>query len=241
VSFNNVFLEDWLLATPKGAFGNYADLEMGIRDPNATNDFKLKAYVAGEPVDPIHPAVSLASSVTQPGGTPLTLHAGHSRALFEQMYGVMISANKIVDIISMCRKDGTPSGQFLAAIRNAITYLSNKPSAQDIAIRVLLGMPGGLFGQAGSGPYWTAERVLNELVRDVQSPSTRMQVYVAYYTEPFVWNHAKIVAADGLAAVSGGHNMWDGAYLWENPVLDVSMQLSGLAATDGHHFADTMW
>jgi len=69
-----------------------------------------------------------------------------------------------------------------------------------------------------------------------------MRVYLAWHTNSLTvaWNHAKIVAADGQMALVGGHNMESVPYLWANPVFDMSMMLSGLAAADAHHFADTM-
>jgi len=101
VSFNNSLPADWLIATPKGSFGSYTDLEMALGDETATNDFKLKEKVPDEEPDSHHPALPTISSVTSPGQAPLILHEGHSRAIYEQIYRVIVSATRIVDIITM--------------------------------------------------------------------------------------------------------------------------------------------
>jgi phosphatidylserine/phosphatidylglycerophosphate/cardiolipin synthase-like enzyme len=232
VSIDNVLASDWWIGTPPRPFISYADFPMRIVDDQATNDFKLKVKGPNDVVDPKHPAVAINSSVTASGTTPLVLYAGHSYRLYEAMYKIITSAEKFVDIATLL---DPPSGEFLAAMRNAITFLSNKSQARDVAIRLLFGAPPDYNGPS-------AESTLHDLVRDVTSSSSKMKVYLGY-TNLFTvaWNHSKIVAADGKMALVGGHNWWDRDYLDDNPVMDVSMVLSGLAATDAHQFADCQW
>ncbi|KAK5454973.1 hypothetical protein LTS15_005693 [Exophiala xenobiotica] len=233
VSFNNTLPPDWLVSTPNHPFIPYVNFEQRVLDPNATNDFKLKAQSAGDPVDPKHPAVPLNSSITAPGGSPLVLKAGHSYQIYEKIYKVITSAEKFVDFMTLL---SMPTGEFLVAIRNAITFLSKKPQAQNITIRFL-------FGNSSAPPSSNSNsttEVLQALVRDVTS--SNMKVYVGYANgSPFGWSHTKLVAADGNMALVGGHNCWSDDYLGDNPVQDVSMLLSGLAATDAHQYADCMW
>jgi hypothetical protein len=245
-SFNSVFAADWLISTPENAFGSYTDFEMPIIQQGA-NDFNLKPC-DGSPPDPKHPCVALASSVNTPGGTPLQLHAGQSRVLYEEMYKLITSGAQFIDITGLLRNTATPSGEFLAAIRNAITYLSKKPEAQNIIIRLLFGEPLGWAGDSGwlpgTGPYQSAPDLLTQLTRDIPSTTTsRMKIYVAYTSSvpSITWNHSKIIAVDAQRAMVGGHNMWAEPYLRDNPVLDVSLKLSGMAAVDVHRFADNLW
>jgi hypothetical protein len=167
LSFDNTMASDWLIITPNSPCEPYSEFQMAIRD-DAANDFHLKPHQPREPIDPTHPAVELESSVTYPGGPRLNLHAGHSRQIYEEMYKIITTATRCVDIMSLIRKDATPSGQFLAAVRNAITYLSHKPEANSVQIRILLGMPLGWVGQyvqpSGTGPYQHIDDVRNELV-----------------------------------------------------------------------------
>lgn len=245
-SFDNSLSDDWLIATPESIYWNGGQFRMPVIEDGA-NDFNLKPC---DEMHPRHPCVTLESSVKRPGSTPLRLQAGHSRAIYEGIYNTIIKGRKIVDVTGLLRENETPSGEFMAAVRNAITYLSYLPEARDVVIRILLGEPFGWFGDLGwgplPGPYKNAPTLLQDLTRDIPSDTaSRMKLYIVY-SSGFLnlsptWNHAKIVAIDGSDALVGGHNMWHSAYLRDNPVLDVSMKLKGHAAADAQQFADQLW
>jgi phosphatidylserine/phosphatidylglycerophosphate/cardiolipin synthase-like enzyme len=55
------------------------------------------------------------------------------------------------------------------------------------------------------------------------------------------WNHSKIVAADGVRAVVGGHNTWATQYLGATPVHDVSGLFEGSVVLAVHRFCDQLW
>jgi phosphatidylserine/phosphatidylglycerophosphate/cardiolipin synthase-like enzyme len=55
------------------------------------------------------------------------------------------------------------------------------------------------------------------------------------------WNHSKIVAADGMRAVVGGHNLWGKQYLGATPVHDVSGLFEGSVVWAVHRFCDQLW
>ena len=55
------------------------------------------------------------------------------------------------------------------------------------------------------------------------------------------WNHAKIIAVDGKYMLTGGHNLWDVAYLKAAPVTDTSVQLEGSVVQGAHRFLDYIW
>ncbi|UKZ50503.1 hypothetical protein TrVGV298_004766 [Trichoderma virens] len=248
VSYNNSLTPDWVITTPNHPFASYSDFEMPIADTVEHNGFFLKPFVSGEPIDPRHPAVDIASSVQSPGNSPLKLHAGHSRRIYEEMYNMITSGTKFVDIMSMLMQNDTPTGQFKAAVRNAITYLSNKPGAEHLKMRIMFGAPltfvGNLdYPSEAPGPFRAADVLLSDLTRDITNANCQMTIYVGYscWDSPFTWNHAKIIAVDGSSAMTGGHNMWYHAYLGQNPRFDATMKLSGLAAEDAHLFAETVW
>lgn len=48
-------------------------------------------------------------------------------------------------------------------------------------------------------------------------------------------------AVDGIYLHTGGHNLWDGHYLSFDPVHDLSLELEGVVAHDGHLFANKQW
>ncbi|KAL3913093.1 MAG: hypothetical protein SGARI_000827, partial [Bacillariaceae sp.] len=50
-----------------------------------------------------------------------------------------------------------------------------------------------------------------------------------------------IIAVDGKYLHTGGHNMWDGHYLTYDPVHDLSLEMTGPVAMDGHYFCNRQW
>jgi phosphatidylserine/phosphatidylglycerophosphate/cardiolipin synthase-like enzyme len=161
---------------------------------------------------------------------------GHSDALLDRFYRLIVSAESAVDIALLQPPADT---RFLASMRNAITRLAR--SGRRVTIRVLVGdhPPAG----TDAGAFARA------LLRDAAVPSSRLDVYVGATRScsgqppcsALSWNHAKIVAVDGRRAIVGGHNMWSADYLGAAPVQDVSMEVHGPAATDAHRFLDELW
>ena len=50
-----------------------------------------------------------------------------------------------------------------------------------------------------------------------------------------------MIAMDGKYLHTGGHNLWDKHYLRHSPVFDLSVELRGPVAHDGHMFANNAW
>jgi phosphatidylserine/phosphatidylglycerophosphate/cardiolipin synthase-like enzyme len=120
----------------------------------------------------------------------------------------------------------------LAALRNAVTYLSHK--SEPIRVRVI-------YGDIIATPETSPSEVLKSLVRDVD-PASRLHVSVAQYRDGLTsWDHAKIVAADGKVAIVGGENLWTGHYLGKDPVHDLSIRVRGSAAAQANRFANELW
>jgi phosphatidylserine/phosphatidylglycerophosphate/cardiolipin synthase-like enzyme len=173
----------------------------------------------------------VAASITMPGGTPTKMCIGHSDHVYEEMYRVLISAQRYADVTSLL----PPDGRFLAAMRNAVTYLAR--TGLPVQARFLFG------NYPATGGSVDTKAVLTSLTRDIPAGS-QLKVAVGSYRScnlPPSWNHSKIVAADGRAVIVGGHNLWDAHYLGKNPVHDVSMRLRGPAAVDAHLFANEQW
>jgi phosphatidylserine/phosphatidylglycerophosphate/cardiolipin synthase-like enzyme len=130
--------------------------------------------------------------------------------------------------------------RFLAALRNAVTWLAY--SGRLVTVRVIVGS----YPPLG----FDAAAYLRELTRDAAAaPNARIRVHVGAIRPcdggpscgGLSWNHAKIVAVDGDVAIVGGHNLWTPDYLASAPVHDVSMMVEGSAARDAHRFADALW
>lgn len=181
--------------------------------------------------------VALRASVVKPGQRPASFCLGHSDALIDRFYDLIVTAEKSVDILLL---QPAPESRFRAGLRNAITRLAHGGRA--VTMRIMIGShpPEGVdvpgFGR--------------ELMRDAGAVSTsRLKLYVGATRScngedtcgAYSWSHAKAIAVDGRAAMVGGHNMWSADYLLDAPVHDLSMQIEGPAARDAHGFADALW
>jgi phosphatidylserine/phosphatidylglycerophosphate/cardiolipin synthase-like enzyme len=82
--------------------------------------------------------------------------------------------------------------------------------------------------------------VSRELVKDLPTDAN-IRLWVGAWRRGVSWNHAKIIAVDGKYLHTGGHNMWDGHYLTYDPVHDLSLEMVGDVALDGHYFANRQW
>lgn len=170
---------------------------------------------------------TVEATVNTPGDAPRSMCLGHSDALVDTIYEMIVSAESKVDIVSLT----PPDGRFETAVRNAITYLHRMNRRVDVR---------GLFASAPLMEVDMAD-VLKSWTRDLPENST-VHVNLAGYRKGIdSWNHAKIIAVDGREALVGGHNMWTDHYLTFAPVHDLSMRLEGSAVDDAHRFADKLW
>lgn len=162
---------------------------------------------------------------------------GQADSLVDRFYRPIVAAQQAVDITLL---EPAPDGRFLAALRNAMTVLAQSHRA--VTVRLLIGQ----FPPTGANP----KAFLSEVIRDARKvQGANLTIYASAMRScgggvlcpSFSWNHAKIVAVDGRMAVVGGHNQWTQDYLIDDPVHDLSMQVSGGAARDAHRFADALW
>ncbi|WP_135079542.1 phospholipase D-like domain-containing protein [Terasakiella sp. SH-1] len=227
-SDNNSFAPDWLYATPTNVWGlPYDQFKQAVAGDST--DFHLQACTTAE--GPTQQCKAVSATVTEPGAEPANLLVGHSYRIYDAIYDVMTSARVLLDFTTLT----VPTGKFLTAFQNAITYLSNLPEDQRPVIRILYSNP------LPNIPPLTAEPFLSEITKQLD-PSKKMTIYVTVMSSSFSsWNHSKIVAADGKKALTGGHNVWGEQYLGKNPVFDVSMMLEGEAALDAHEYANSLW
>ena len=227
----------WLLQTPNAWGMASASVPFYPVDCKGCDaDFRLPRCVA-DPDCADGACVPLAASVRRRGAARRKFCVGQSDRVVDAFYGLVASAQRAVDITMLAP---AADFRFLAALRNAVTFLAY--SRRPVTIRVIVGdyPPDG----------FDAAKLLRALVRDaVRAPKARLSVYVGAMRScdagatcgALSWNHSKIVAVDGKRAIVGGHNLWTPDYLAAAPVHDISMSLEGPAAADAHHFADALW
>jgi hypothetical protein len=233
VSHDNTFDSNWLINTPLQPL--YGEPVSQLVHPaactsNCDPDFALQLCTRASDCTGGGACEPVLASVKVAGQAPTSMCVGHSAAFVDRIYGLVAGAQSFVDITSL----SPPDGQFLAAIRNAITLLSverNPPEVRIISAEIPV-----------EGTVNT-KTLLESFTRDVASTS-KMHVAVGAYRSSDTsesWNHAKMIAVDGKTAIVGGHNMWSQQYLTLDPVNDTSMEVHGTAAADAHRFANLLW
>lgn len=237
MSDGNWLPDEWLIQTPDvWGLASAAVPFLPLDCKNCDRDFQLpvcrRALDCG-----VGTCRALKSSVIRPYGAARSFCVGHSDVVVDRFYEVMTSAHRTLDITVL---QPPPDGRFLAAMRNAVTWLAR--SRRPVTIRVMIGShPVG-----GTDPL----AFLQELIRDAAFiPGSRLQLYVGAIRScngeascgALSWNHSKIVVADGRRALVGGHNQWTGDYLAGAPTHDISMEVEGPAAAAASRFAGALW
>jgi murine toxin len=145
--------------------------------------------------------------------------------------GSMVAgAERIVDIVTL----DAPTGVFLREITAGLRAHADRD--QPLLVRFMFGFV-PVVGRV--------EDFRDELARlraeELPNESVRVVLGQCYTMLGRWWNHAKIVAVDGAAAIVGGHNLWGDAYAGYPPVHDLSVRVDGPAAADSHRFAEFIW
>jgi len=200
----------------------------------------------------------VASTRTSEESEAKNLCVGHSFELYDRMYNHIIQAEHFVDITSLDSFDliGTNTQrkflkdgmQFAAMVRNALTYLAS--TGREITIKCHFGSIPGIEisemfdkGSVQVNNNEQTEHILKEITKGLdQYPDQKLTVWVGTYRYNLSnWNHGKIIAIDGKKLITGGTNYYSQHYLQEDPVHDVSMQISGGPAITAHKFAEALW
>jgi hypothetical protein len=153
----------WIMETPdvwgeQAAAVRYVSLDC----KNCDADFRLPVCHA-PPDCSSGPCSPLLASVVRPGERPRRFCLGPADKLLDVFYTLVISARKSVDIVMLAPP---ADGRFLAALRNAVTWLAY--SGRSVTIRAIAGD----YPPAGAD----MRKFLDELVRDARSaPKSRLR------------------------------------------------------------------
>lgn len=221
---------------PDGGTGPYLtqdEIERCLRDRNCETRTYFNSGICEE------------VSATRRGETELAekLCVSHSHDFYERIYNHIIQAEHLVEITSLDSFDligssgkANNGNPFLAAVRNALTYLSK--TGKKIIVKCHFGsIAGGEF----SGANEDTEKILKSITNGMVTPS-EMTVWVGTYRYEFnSWNHGKIIAIDSKKLITGGSNYYQTHYLREDPIHDVSLQVSGGPAITAHRYSQRLW
>jgi phosphatidylserine/phosphatidylglycerophosphate/cardiolipin synthase-like enzyme len=225
------FSPGWLLQTPEpfhwGTPVADFDADVTCHDADCHPDFELRRCDTQDDCFDGGTCTEMRATVTAPGMPSEMLCAGHSDLLWDDIYATIVQAESWVDIATLTQ----PDGRFLAAMRNAVTYLD--ATEQEVMLRMLY----------GDIPILThaTDDVIEDLTRDI-GHDTALRIHVGKWRMGIdSWNHAKIIAVDGQILIEGGHNLWTPHYLEVAPIHDLSMRLTGAPAAAAHRFLEPSW
>lgn len=153
---------------------------------------------------------------------------GHDDWFPEKLAELLARTEYWADVMSL----GPPDGLFMRKFNEALKIIANKNLNRVIVVRMMfaniIGMP------------VNCTKVIRRLTKGVPK-NGGLQLWVGAWRRGVSWNHAKLIAIDGLYLHTGGHNLWEQHYLRNNPVHDLSLELRGRVAHDGHLFANEQW
>ena len=155
---------------------------------------------------------------------------GHGDWFPEKMCDIMKKTTTWCDVMSL----GPPDGIFSEKIKEALAVIceTSKGAEKPIIVRMMFGNIVGMPTNCNA--------LRAELTADLPSDAN-VQIWIGAWRKGTSWNHAKLIAVDGRYLHTGGHNLWDRHYLRKNPVHDISIELEGRVAHDGHLFANEQW
>jgi phosphatidylserine/phosphatidylglycerophosphate/cardiolipin synthase-like enzyme len=199
----------------------------------------------------------------------------HSDEVLNQVWDLLSAARYQIDITSLANS----STSWQEAMRNGIQYAANElvrtsgvgpvpATAHRLQVRVL-------YGEQSLPPWWKALAPgrdmppLTWMKQEIELLGAGLAVPTiaagggnagrfelvggVFHPSVSIWNHAKIIAVDGLTAMVGGHNLWGYDYLDRQraapghvdqeaaAVHDVSLIVRGSAARSAHQYVNTLW
>eukprot|EP00578_Thalassiosira_sp_NH16_P001253 CAMPEP_0181131218 /NCGR_PEP_ID=MMETSP1071-20121207/30305_1 /TAXON_ID=35127 /ORGANISM="Thalassiosira sp., Strain NH16" /LENGTH=715 /DNA_ID=CAMNT_0023217391 /DNA_START=318 /DNA_END=2465 /DNA_ORIENTATION=- len=164
--------------------------------------------------------------------TSLDPGEGHDDWLPEKLAEIIGRTEAWCDVMTL----GQPDGKFLTALQSALQKIAIRSKlnsrSNPIVIRIV-------FGNYPARPV-DCDRFTKVLTKNLPMDAN-LHIWVGAWRRGFTWNHAKLISVDGVHLHTGGHNMWEEPYLMKNPVHDLSLEMEGRVAIDGHHFADQQW
>lgn len=156
--------------------------------------------------------------------------------LLDAMSEIITQTTRFLDISSL---ELFPDGHFETMLTRSFADLAR--SGRKVDVRLLF----------GSHPYTTEspeslERLLVRLTSQIPAGTSTLRVWAGRLATSnqglqSSFNHAKIIAADGVRALVGGHNLWSDDYFGFAPTNDTSASLGGPAAAEPHRYLDRLW
>lgn len=156
----------------------------------------------------------------------------HDQPFCSRMCEIMSRTQHWCDICSLSPPNGLFMDKFKQALADIAVNAQSKDEDDPIIVRMMFG---NIIGQPVN-----CDAVMRQLTADLDEDAN-VNLWVGAWRTGVSWNHAKIIAADGRYLHTGGHNLWYRHYNKLDPIHDLSFELEGRVAHDGHLFANKQW
>jgi hypothetical protein len=140
----------------------------------------------------------------------------HSDWLPEKMADILSHTKKWADILSLA----PPDGMFMEEMQKALATVAIRARDNNVVVVVRM-----IFAHIIGMPINCNKLIEKFIVGIPQDCYNNINIWVGAWRKGVSWNHAKIIAVDGIHLHTGGHNMWDYHYLKKSPVHDLSIEL----------------
>jgi phosphatidylserine/phosphatidylglycerophosphate/cardiolipin synthase-like enzyme len=155
---------------------------------------------------------------------------GHDDWFPEKMGEIMSRTEVWCDVMSLA----PPDGLFMTQVQEALVKIAVRAAEKEKPVIVRM-----MFGNIPAMPV-NCNKLIKEITKNLPDDAN-IHLWVGAWRRGASWNHAKIIAVDGKYLHTGGHNMWTKHYLNHKPVHDLSLEMEGRVANDGHRFANKQW
>lgn len=243
---------DWLIASPEGYWGKSAaefphNLACKPGESGCDKDFLRRLCSTDDDCRNQNTSCQLLEASANPTTPARKMCLGSGDQLLNRYYKVITSAEKHLEITSL----SMPNGRFRTMLRNALAVLMVKPNPPSVrmlysgsdVVNINITHP----AQKYLRDFWyevghAAGRSDADLRSEDDRKAQKMKMNLAWLTDGTIsWNHSKIVIADQARVVTGGHNLWDPDYVSDQPIADLSMEITGSAAKASQAYVNTLW
>lgn len=241
---------DWVVQSPENYWGrDPATLPINLTCSPGTKGcdsvFPRRACSSDDDCKDLNTSCKTLEASQSPTSQARKMCLGSGDSLLDRYYRLMVSAEKHLEIATL----SSPLGSFKSMTINALATLAKKPNPP--SVRLLVSGNDVVNLNVLQKP----EKVLDALWTDIEkaagdtNASSKMPFEFGHLSKKeiklpqpvFAWNHAKIVIADQAKMIQGGHNLWDPDYTRDDPVFDISMELSGPLVKTTQSFVDELW
>lgn len=235
--------EDWIIQSPEGLWGASPESLPPSVDCSSTNrrchpTFKRLSCESNADCSTVGTSCEpLEAAISELGASSEKYCLARADQILNRLHRTMTAAEHELDIVSL----SLPTGQFRETMINALSVLSQKSEIPKVRF-LFSGGPKPVVPNIVSPADKALKAILKEVVaKSPRAASYRMDFAYLNFPTKLSWNHAKIIVADGELAITGGHNLWDDAYLSARPLFDLSMEYRGEAAAASRDFVNTLW